>query len=520
MARVTATFGAPWGQSQALQVQQRAPHPAAQPADVHRCARWQHGAAVHSARRSAWGVALVCDGARTAHWPTGGAALQREAMAPWGVARQADRAHATPWAYYTARPGIEPAVRWGISTTADVAAAVPWGQYAGRPAAHIRPVWARASTADAQRWLPWTKYSRQIRKGWGVVTPPDEPPIDEHGTWLVPVRRVYIMTNTATLVRVDDSTVLPVLSLTASTDADSWAWRVDAALPASSMDAVMPGLDGAPVLLQATINGHSVRWLAESVSRERVFGSDRIRVSGRSPSAVLAEPFAVAYAYASADAITAQQAALAAITAAGLPLGWSLGWHITDWLLPAGLWQHQGSPMSAVQRIAAAAGAYVQTDRTTQVLHISHRYPASPWDWGALTPDVVLPIAPVLREAVEWVDKPAYNEVYVRGQAVGVNGHIVKTGTTGGLLAGDVVDDLITHADAARQRGRAVLGDTGRQQRISLSLPINDDTGLLAVGQLIDVTEGLATRRGLVRSVALSYATPKARQTVEVEVHV
>ena len=32
--------------------------------------------------------------------------------------------------------------------------------------------------------------------------------------------------------------------------------------------------------------------------------------------------------------------------------------------------------------------------------------------------------------------------------------------------------------------------------------------------------EGLATRRGLVRSVALSYATPKARQTVEVEVHV
>lgn len=520
MARVTATFGAPWGQSQALQVQQRAAHPATQPADVRRRARWQHGDAVHSARRSAWGVALVCDGARTAHWPTGGAALQREAMAPWGVARQADRAHATPWAYYTTRPGIQPAVRWGIPATADVAAAAPWGQYAGRPAAHIRPVWARASTADAQRWLPWRKYSRQLRKGWGVVTPPDTPPIDEHGTWVVPVRRVYIMTNSATLVRVDDSTALPVLSLSAATDADSWAWRVDVTLPASAMDAVMPGMDGAPVLLQATINGHSVRWLAESVSRDRVFGSSRIRVTGRSPSALLAEPFAVAYAYASADAITAQQAALAAITTAGLPAGWSLGWHITDWLLPAGLWQHQGSPMSAVQRIAAAAGAYVQTDRTTQVLHISHRYPASPWDWDALTPDVVLPIAPVLREGVEWVDKPAYNEVYVRGQAVGVNGHIVKTGTTGGLLAGDVVDDLITHADAARQRGRAVLGDTGRQQRISLSLPINDDTGLLAVGQLIDVTEGLATRRGLVRSVALSYATPKARQTVEVEVHV
>lgn len=387
-----------------------------------------------------------------------------------------------------------------------------------------RPVWARASTADAQRWLPWTKFSRQLRRGWGGVTPPDVPPVDENGTWIVPVRKVYIMTNLATLVRVDDNTALPVLSINAVTDVDSWAWRVDATLPSSSMDAVMSGMDGAPVLLEATINGHGVQWMAESVRRERAFGSDRIRVSGRSPSALLADPFAVAYAYASPDAITAQQAALAAITATGLPLGWSLGWHITDWLLPAGLWQHQGSPMSAVQRIAEAAGAYVQTDRLLKVLHVRHRYPESPWDWGDVTPDVVLPIGAALRESVEFVDKPAYNEVYVSGQAVGVNGHVVKVGTTGGLLAAPVVDDLITHADAARQRGRAILGDTGRQQRISLSLPINEDTGLLSVGQFIDVTEGsgasLVTRRGLVRGVACTYDAPKARQTVEIDTHV
>lgn len=524
MARIVATFGAPWGQSQPLQIQQRAVQPGAQPAEVQRRGLWAHGSVLHSASRSPWGVASACDGERRVRWQPYSAQLQRQSFIPWGVARRADLAQSSPWGRYAGRPGVQPVARWGVAAAADTASAVPWGQFAWRPSATVRPVWVRARTADAQRWLPWTKYSRQIRKGWGVVTPPDTPPIDEHGTWVVPVRKVYIMTSTATLLRVDDSTSLPVLAMNASSDADSWAWRVDATLPASSMDAVMPGLDGAPVLLESTINGYSVRWLAESVSRERQFGSDRIRVTGRSPSALLADPFSVAYAYASADAITAQQAALASITSAGLPMGWSLGWNITDWLLPAGLWQHQGAPMSAVQRIAEAAGAYVQTDRVLQVLHIRSRYPAAPWDWGALTPDVVLPTSVALRESVEWVDKPAYNEVYVSGQSVGVLGHVVKTGTTGGLAAQQVVDDLITHADAARQRGRAILSDTGRQQRITLSLPLNEETGLLAVGQLIDVTEGTGpsatTRRGLVRGVSYTYATPKARQTVEVQTHV
>lgn len=524
MARISATFGAPWGQAQPLQVQQRVRQQAAMQADSPRRAPWDLGAALHAPSRTRWGVPSSVDSQRAARWQRFAGPLQLQNAQPWGIAGRSDVGRASQWGAFSARPGLQPAVCWGVALVADAAAGMPWGRYVFSAAMGCRPVWARAGGADAQRWLPWTKFSHQLPGGWGIVTPPDEPPIDEHGTWVVPVRRVYIMTNAATLVRVDDNTSLPVLSLNAESDADSWAWRVDATLPASSMDAIMPDLGGAPVLLQATINGYGVQWLAESVSRERVFGSDRIRVSGRSPSALLADPYAVAYAYSSADAITAQQAALAAIAAVGLPMGWSLGWHITDWLLPAGLWQHQGSPMSAVQRIAEAAGAYVQTDRLFKVLHVRHRYPHAPWNWGGLTPDVLLPAAVALREAVEWTDKPAYNEVYVRGQSVGVNGHVVKTGTTGGLIAAEVVDDLITHADAARQRGRAILGDTGRQQRITLSLPLNEDTGLLSVGQLVDITEGsgpaATIRRGLVRGVSCAYAPPKARQTVEVQTHV
>lgn len=521
--RVVASFSAPWSESRAQASELHAPMRPADVLDASQRTQWGQGAPLQQHQRSQWVASAGVDRERSAPWQQFARRLQSQSAFLWTMARTAEGQARAPWGEFSGRPAISALAVWLKALAQDQQAASPWGQFARRPALAMRPLWARARRADAERWLPWTRFTRQLDPGWGVVTPPGGPLPGEDGTVVVPIRTVYIMTNEATLTRVDDGTALPVLSLSISADAESWAWRVEASLPASVMDAIMPGVDGVPALLQATINGYPVRWLAESVGRERVFGKDRIRISGRSPSALLSDPFAVAYSYASASAITAQQAAINAVTEAGLPSGWDIGWHITDWLLPAGLWQHQGTPMSAVLRIAEAAGAYVQTDALLQTLHVRHRYPTAPWGWDALTPAVSLPVGVALREGVEWLDKPAYNEVYVSGQSVGVLGHVVKTGTTGGLAAATVVDDLITHADAARQRGLAILGDTGRQQRLSLSLPINDDLGLLEVGQLIDVTEGTGpstvTRRGLVRGVSASYAPPVVRQNVEVEVH-
>lgn len=523
LRRVVATFGVPWTEASTSAVETYAPMHHADALDEGRSSPWGSGSPVQRQERAQWVPAIGLDRERSAPWQQFARRLQPQARHPWVAARKSDALARAPWGQFLGRPALHAVSVWVPARVSDQQSAAPWGQFAGRPALALRPRWPAPRRADAERWIPWVRYGRPLDPGWGVVTPPGGPIPGEDGTLVVPIRTVYIMTNEATLTRVDDGTALPVLSLSISTDADSWAWRVDASLPASAMDAIMPGIDGVPVLLQAAINGYPVRWLAESVTRERTFGKARIRVSGRSPSALLADPFAVAYSYASASAITAQQAAINAVTEAGLPLGWDIGWHITDWLLPADLWHHQGTPLSAVLRIAEAAGAYVQTDAVLQTLHVRHRYPTAPWGWDALTPAVSLPAMVALREGVEWLDKPAYNEVYVRGQSVGVLGHVVKTGTTGGLAAATVVDDLITHADAARQRGLAILGDTGRQQRLSLSLPINDDLGLLEVGQLIDVTEGTGpstvTRRGLVRSVSASYSPPVARQNVEVEVH-
>lgn len=210
-----------------------------------------------------------------------------------------------------------------------------------------------------------------------------------------------------------------------------------------------------------------------------------------------------------------------ALTTNGVSLGWAVGWQAADWLVPAGVWSHTGSYIEHAQRIAEAAGAYVQADPLLDTLHVLPRYPALPWDWSAATPDIILPSAPVVREAVEWLDKARYNRVFISGtEAGGILGQVTRNGTAGDIVAPMVTDPLCTHADAARARGGAILADTGRQARITLDLPILSETGIIRPGALVEYTDAGSARRGLVRSTAVRAQLPTARQTIELETHV
>ena len=106
------------------------------------------------------------------------------------------------------------------------------------------------------------------------------------------------------------------------------------------------------------------------------------------------------------------------------------------------------------------------------------------------------------------------------GQERGVLGQITRTGTAGDLVAPMVTDPLITTADAARQRGLSVLGDTGRQAIVSLSLPVLPETGVIAPGKFVRYTDNGVTRIGLSRSVSVEASGPGAlRQSIVLETH-
>lgn len=335
---------------------------------------------------------------------------------------------------------------------------------------------------------------------------------------VVPVRRVYVVINNIALRRVDGDVALPCFSMSLSIDADSWTWGFNASLPYSVIASVLPDVNG-PIELEANINGTLYRVLAESIARDRSFASDRIRVSGRGKTALLASPYSAIQTFANSTQRTAQQLMADVLTLNGVPLAWTIDWQITDWLVPSGAFNVNGAYIDGLLAVAGAAGAYLQPHPVNQQISVLHRYPSPPWDLGSVTPDFEIPSAVVTREGLEWIEKPAYNRVYVSGTSQGVLARVTRAGTAGDVAAPMIVDSLITAAAAGRQRGIAVLGDTGRQVNVTLRMPVLPATGVITPGKFVRYDDDGTLRLGIVRSTSVDASFPNVWQTLRLETH-
>ena len=347
---------------------------------------------------------------------------------------------------------------------------------------------------------------------------PDEPEPPE-GEVIVPVRKVYIVANNVALRRASDNALVVASAFSLSLDVDSWSWGFSASLPASQQSLVEPNNSG-PIELIASVNGTEFRVLAESLSRERVFGQASLRVSGRGRNARLDAPYAPIQTFTNDDVRTAQQLMNDALTLNGVPLGWEVVFQLEDWSVPAGVFNHQGSYITALTTIAKSAGGYLVPHPSLQRFTVKPRYPTAPWAWNTVTPNFTLPADVAVREGLQWVEKPEYNRVFVSGQQSGVLGQVTRAGTAGELLAPMVVDQLITDTIAARQRGLSILADTGRQIRVGLRMPVLEETGIIQPGAFVSYQDGGISRLGLVRSVNVDVGFPEVWQSLEVETHV
>ena len=404
---------------------------------------------------------------------------------------------------------------------------------------------------------PWrARYEEAMRPGPGrtsAVVPPVEPPCYVPGlpahlvfcdpwsasadllficckggpgpepgeTVVVPVKEVYLTINSAILIRLDSGRIIPATSLNMSLDVDSWTWQFSASIPGQALADVQPNSVGDPVVVQATVNGTPFNFTLERISRDRTFGSSQLRVSGRGLGAELDAPYAPEMSFSNEFPRTARQLVEDILTLNGVPIGWAVAaWNLTDWLVPAGVFNHSGSYISAVNAVVGAAGAYVQPHNTDRSLLMHLRYPAPAWEWDSVTPNFELPAAVTSQESFEWTEKPRYNRAFVIGQEHGVHGRYTRSGTAGDLPAPTVVDPLITHVDAVRQRGRAILSDTGRIATVALRLPVLAETGIIKPGNFVRYVEGGNTHIGLSRGVSVDVSMPTIYQTLTLETHV
>lgn len=512
----TNTGRVPWGTSAALHTPTRAAFVPTAATDKSNTARWPEGIRLERSEASPWGMATRRDDAASAPWGGPMAQMQPEASVPWGLAAAIDDMATAPWGGPMAPLRPETLAPWTLSARVDQSAHAPWGGPMLAMQRESLALWGLAVAVDMQQWIPWTQYSRQLAPGWEVVIPVAPP---GESDVLVPVRSVYVIINNIDLRRVEGNISIPAYTFTMSLDADSWTWSWSATLPADARPYVAPATNGDPAELEVAINGLAFRLAAEGIGRDRAFANTRIKVRGRGKAAILDAPYAPVINQGNAVDRTAQQLMGDVLTINGVGIGWAVDWRITDWLVPGNVWAHQGVYIESILDIAGAAGAYVQPHPTAATLIVLPRYPSAPWDWAAISPDFELPPAVVSVEGIDWQRKPGYDRVHVSGTSAGVLGEVTRTSTAGAAVAPMVTHSLITHADAARQRGLAVLSDTGLQARISLKLPVLPETGIITPGKFVRYADGAVTRLGLVRATSIDWARPVLRQTISVETH-
>ena len=120
------------------------------------------------------------------------------------------------------------------------------------------------------------------------------------------------------------------------------------------------------------------------------------------------------------------------------------------------------------------------------------------------------------------MNNPAYEGVYVSGQAQGVLGLVKRSGTGPSLYAPMVTDALATDLAAVRQRGAAVLGAGGAQATMGLSLPLllaPGEPGLIEPGMLVEVMDPDDPWRGIARSLSVRFDGSTVQQSVQLERH-
>lgn len=459
-------------------------------------AGWQQGIPRRGAVLSAWQEAERLRAAVSARWQQG-APVRRAVLGRWGVATPIRQVLRTHW-----QEGRRPSA--GVSTVPPIE---PSGEPCYDPATVGRLVFTDLALGDGKLVF--------VCQRPGQVLPP--------ATVVILPRRSYILINSVEIRRADalGGDPLPAENFQMQLDRRSWSWSWSASFHASAREAVTPGLLTGPVELEVRVNGQPFRLMSEVVGRSRRLPEHLVAARGRGKAAVLDAPHAAVQTFGSALDRTAQQLMTEVLTVNGVGFGWSVDFQLTDWLVPGGVWMHQGTYISALADIAGSVGGYLQPHDTEPILRVLPSWPAPWWEWAGIAPDVELPAGVGEFEEVEIIDLPGYNRIFVSGQAGGIAADLTRDGTAGDVLKQPMaVHALITTIGAAKQRARAELSSSGRGLHHKLLMPIHPAAGVIKPGTILRFTDDEnAIRLGLVRSTNVSEEFPVLTQNLEIESH-
>ena len=382
----------------------------------------------------------------------------------------------------------------------------PWGPGTDAGAFLLDVVWGRAT---------------DVQSLGGTYTPGTPPsgstPISPNtdADFLIPAATSYRPHHTITVTDLRDAQSVEFESMSLSCDDGAICWTLNASGAASLFERFTTG--DTPVL-EVNVDGVVWQFVIEGVRRAREFPGGSVQVTGRSPTITAGEPYQFPQNWVNDGPATAQQLAAQAQVFTGL----EIDWQIEDWLVPDRVFSFTGSPLQVVQRVAESVGAVMRSDRVLSRISMLPRYRTLPNEWREDVPEVEIHVDVSMTDSWERSDKPAFNGVYVSGQAEGAIAKVYLAGTSGDKLAPMITDPLLTELVALQQRGTSFLGQGGPQAVVQITMPFlvgGTYPGVIEVNWLARVVDGLKKFYGVVRAVSIDVAFGEVNQTIRLEVH-
>lgn len=325
---------------------------------------------------------------------------------------------------------------------------------------------------------------------------------------VIPTRRVYLVSNTANIVRVRDGLDIPATAASIELDTDSWAWQFSAQIPRIAAAALT---DEEEVSIH--INGQQWDCVCDGWQSSQSFGRESATLTGRSRTAYLSPTHVLAQAVSEPAAAT-----MAQLAEALLPFGWTLDWQAPDWLVPGGFFSLDSqTPIEAIKYLAEAAGGFVLPHQRNRHLVIKPRYPTVPWQLDTAVADVAIPRAIITTLGSDFQPGHAANGIWVSGGHQGISARVVRQGTAGEQQAPTITHPLVCDVTAARAQGVVGLAKTMPKRIQTIELPLSADTGLILPGALLAVDGWKGYNRGIRVSAAQQNRAMTVRQQLSVE---
>ena len=227
-------------------------------------------------------------------------------------------------------------------------------------------------------------------------------------TWAVaPDQSATNIPINTTLKRLDTGEYIDFYSISISGDEDSWLWSFNVEIEDLAVWQLLQVDSDQVIVLEASVNGHTFRFIAEGRSKSRRRSKTSYSITGRSPSVVLGDRYSEQISR-TWDDTTAKTVAQELCAASEI----KLDWQTVDWPLPSGtLAVKNKKPIDVIKMLANAVGAVIQSTPEGDLV-VRPRHQVSPTKYNSIQADQIITDADdILDISASWEHRPGYTSV-------------------------------------------------------------------------------------------------------------